>query len=121
MSFVTIVTADEKLTYKIGDTTFHVRRVPAGVTRDAMRRHTRKRRDRGQQIDEIDYIAVAEDILDYAVLGWENVRHPITGEDVPCSRETKLALPDSVQGEILAFVQEGESGQTDHEAQVEKN
>lgn len=100
MSFVTIVAEDESFNLKVGDSVFHLRRFTSAQYRQIEKRHTKKYWKRGQQVVEVDEDAVNNDILDYIITGWENIKHPKSREDVPCTIENKIALPSNVKIQI---------------------
>jgi hypothetical protein len=55
----------------------------------------------GQKVRQTDEDAVNRDILDYVIIDWKNIKHPITGEDVPCTTGIKVKLPGEVKNHIL--------------------
>jgi len=103
MSFIEIVEEEETFELKIGKSTLTLRRFDTEVYRKIEARHTKKQKNfrQGGWIKEVDDFAVNEDLLDYMIVGWKDVKSPITGEDVPCSREMKIKLPSSVKIEII--------------------
>ena len=56
---------------------------------------------RGQQIIEVDDDLINDDLLDYMINGWQNIKNPVTAKDEPCTRENKIRLPGSVKVEIV--------------------
>jgi len=103
MGFIEIVEEEETFEYPIGDSTLILRRFDSELYRDIEKRHTKRHKNlrQGGWIDDQDTYAINADLLDYMVTGWKDVKSPTTGEDVPCTREMKLKLPNVVKVEIL--------------------
>lgn len=116
MGFITIVTDDESFEHRIGDSVFVLRRVPDDVTRRIFKRHTKSRPGREP---ETDYFAVTADVLDHAIVDWRGIKHPVTKEDLPCTRAYKVALPAGVKAEIMDAIDQGDVGADEEE--IEKN
>lgn len=100
---ITIVTEDEKNEFAIGSSVIEFRRVDTLTYDNIARKHrTKKGTDRtGRTIHEENTQEINNDVLDYAIIGWRDVRHPITGEAVPCTRENKLKLPSQVKADLI--------------------
>jgi len=105
---IQIVDEEELFVYESDESEIVYRRIPDDVVRKLNRRHTKKKgRDRtGQPIEEVDADALAMDMLDYIIVRWNNIVHPVTGEDVPCTRDYKGKLPADVKGELISLAQE---------------
>jgi len=103
MSFIEIVEEQETFEYAVGDSTLILRRFDSEVYRDIEKRHTRRQKNlrQGGWIEEQDTYAINADLLDYMVVDWKDVKSPTTGDDVPCTRENKLKLPNSVKVAVL--------------------
>ena len=103
MSFIEIVEEQETFEYAAGDSTLVLRRFDSEVYRDIEKRHTRRQKNlrQGGWIEEQDTYAINADLLDYMVVDWKDVKSPTTGDDVPCTRENKLKLPNSVKVAVL--------------------
>lgn len=96
MSKVQLVSADESFEFPIGDSTFTLARIPADETTRMLRKHT-KRRPGGQE--EVDSITFNRAYRDRAIRNWTGVING-AGENVPCTIESKMLLPDDVWREI---------------------
>jgi len=103
MSFIEIVEEQETFEHPVGDSTLILRRFDSEVYRDIEKRHTKRQKNlrQGGWIEEQDSYAINADLLDYMVVDWRYVRSPVLNEDVPCTRENKLKLPNSIKIEIL--------------------
>ena len=102
-NFIEIIEEDESFSKKIGDSTLHGRRISTQKIREIQKRHTKYKRNRqtGLMVPETDEGAVDDDMIDYALTGWENVVSPVTGQPVECTREIKLKLPTTVKTEFI--------------------
>ena len=103
MGFIEIVEEEETFELKRGESTLTLRRFDTEFYRKIENRHTKKQKNfrQGGWIKEVDDFAINEDLLDYMVVGWKDVKSPITGQDVSCTREMKIKLPSSVKLEII--------------------
>ena len=103
MAYIEIVEDQETFELEIGDSRLKLRRFNAEEHKQIEKRHTKKEKNlrSGQWIRDTDDYAVNEDVLDYIILGWEGIKSPVTGEDVPCTKEMKQKLPGSVKLRIL--------------------
>jgi len=93
---VQLVSADESFEYQIGESIFVLARIPADETTRMLRKHTR-RRPGGQ--DEVDSVTFNRAYRDRAIKDWRMVING-SGEDVPCTLDAKMLLPDDVWREI---------------------
>ncbi|MBW2606144.1 MAG: hypothetical protein JRD05_00765 [Deltaproteobacteria bacterium] len=102
MSFIEIVEEEEEFRLDIGESFFILRRFDSAVYRRIEKKHTTKKKNfrSGETIATVDDHAVNEDLLDYMITGWGNIKSPTTGEDVPCERSNKFKLPGSVKVQI---------------------
>jgi len=96
MSKVQLVSADESFDFQIGDSTFTLARIPADETTRMLRKHT-KRRPGGTE--EVDSLTFNRAYRDRAIKGWSGVTNG-HGEEVPCTVEAKMLLPDDAWREI---------------------
>lgn len=103
MSFIEIVEENESFRLEKGESWFDLRRFDTEVYRQIEKRHTTKRKNirGGGWIVEVDEYAVNQDLLDYMITGWGNVKSPTTKKDVECTRENKLKLPGATKVEII--------------------
>ena len=103
MSFIEIVEDGETFELEVGGSKLTLRRFDTSLYKEIEKRHTTKQKNyrQGGWIKEVDDFAVNEDLLDYMIVGWENVKSPTTGEDVPCTKEKKNKLPGSVKVRII--------------------
>ncbi|MBW2559972.1 MAG: hypothetical protein JRE40_03840 [Deltaproteobacteria bacterium] len=102
MAFIEIVEDQETFELAIGDSVLTLRRFDSEVYRRIEKKHTKKQKNyrTGQMVREVDEYAVNLDLLDYMVVDWKNVKSPVSGEDVPCSKEIKAKLPGSIKMQI---------------------
>jgi len=103
MSFIEIVEAEEIFDLWIGDSKLSLRRFDSELYKKIEKKHTKKEKNfrQGGWIKEVDEYAVNEDLLDYMIVSWDGIKSPVTGEDVPCTRENKLKLPGSIKVRII--------------------
>ena len=103
MSFIEIIEDQETFELPIGESTLILRRFDTGIFKDIEKSHTTKSKNlrQGGWIKEVDEYAVNEDLLDYMIVGWKNVKSPISHEDVPCDKEMKNKLPSSVKVQVI--------------------
>lgn len=52
--------------------------------------------EQGTRIGRVDDEERQRELIDYIIVDWEEVVHPITKEPVPCIRENKLKLPQRI-------------------------
>jgi hypothetical protein len=64
----------------------------------------------GQRVEDFDPVAFAADVVDHAIVAWENVKRGRTEEVLPCERVYKLLLPERVQAEIIRLCAGKEAG-----------
>lgn len=80
------------------DAVYTIRPLTKAVFREKTRKHTAAFADRRSGQKETKWDAVTDDLLDYALVSWKNIRYK--GELVPCTRENK-ALLDAVRSQAL--------------------
>ena len=105
---IQIIKKEERLALEIAGSKLFYRRIPTGVRAAIIRKHTK----RGKP----DWTTVTADIIQYTLLGWENVQ--VDKQDIPFDAELALSLPEDVLGELLEAV--GGSGE-DETGGAEKN
>ncbi len=101
MGFLTIIVDEMKKPVRFDESTIYIRPVPVPKHQEFLRKVTKRERFRNQWVEDRDEAKLFEMVVDYMIVGWENVKHPITGEDLPCVLEHKLRLPDTVLSELL--------------------
>lgn len=101
--FIEIVTEDEQSTMVVGESKIFYRRFSKDKYEEITKRYTEQTgADRqGKPAYYTDDQAVNDDLLDYIIMDWENVKHPTTKEDVECSKKNKLALPGNVKLQLI--------------------
>ena len=116
--YIEIVTEDEQSTMVIGESKIFYRRFSKDKYEEITQRYTQQTgTDRqGKPTYHTDDQAVNDDLLDYIIVDWENVKHPKTKEDVECSKKNKMALPGNVK---LQLIDKANASSTDIK-QVEK-
>ena len=102
MSFVTIIDSNESFNLEIGDSTFNLRRLDLETYNGFVKARTKQVWKKHQPSgEETDWDGVYDDMLDYVITGWRNIKHPVTKEDVQCERKIKLKLPGVVREQIF--------------------
>lgn len=81
------------------DSVFTLRVVPSAKQRELRRLHTKHLFIRGSRQEDFDWAKFNDDCIDFAIVDWRDVKR--RGADVPCTRETKLQLPEMVKIEII--------------------
>lgn len=98
------------------DTKFNLRIIPEKVMDELRAKNTSQKMENGVMFKEVDAAGYADDQLDYAVEGWTDmvaVKH-VDGqwvrEELPCTRDAKLRLPESVKVDIHRMCSRKEAG-----------
>lgn len=101
--FIEIVTEDEQSTMVVGESRIFYRRFSKDKYEEITKIYTEQTgTDRqGKPTYFTDDQAVNDDLLDYIIVDWENVKHPKTKEDVECSKKNKMALPGNVKLQLI--------------------
>jgi hypothetical protein len=101
--YIEIIEESESFELPIGDSVFELRRFGSDVHRLIEKKHTTKKKNprTGLFMVEKDTYAINADLLDYMITGWENVKAPTTGADVPCEYDIKQQLPGVVKVQII--------------------
>ena len=103
-SFIEIVVDDELIPLKVGDSTIWYRRFDAKEYNRIVKKWTTKHgknRTTGEPILVTDDVEVNYELLGWLIRKWDNVKHPLTKEDVPCEKEWKIKLPTDIRLDIL--------------------
>lgn len=116
MSYLTIIQPDE--------TFQHIPTLPSGEKSEAAftlrvladdqikvlrKKHTKTEWQNGQRVTNVDGAALANDMIDAALVGWTGVRDS-QGTALPCERTFKLLLPERLQVEIVRLCAGKEAG-----------
>jgi hypothetical protein len=130
MSFITIIQPDETFTHHPtlpdggpSDTVLTLKVLSDAQTKALRKKHTKHEWVNGQRLQTVDGAAMADDMIDAALVGWTGVQDR-AGKPLPCERALKLLLPERVQVEIVrlcagkeaGFAHEGEVGGNEGEA-----
>jgi len=108
--FIEIIDDAERIEHQVGESVLILRRISADDHAAIMRRHTKRIRDRaGAWVREIDETAVLRDMVGHVITDWQNVRHPVTKQDVPCTSENKRLLPVGIMTEIMEVLESASS------------
>lgn len=112
MAFIEIIDEEERISRKFEDSLIQFRRLDAETADRIEKRYRRERQTtnyerqipahppgEGAGVDEAER---RKDLIDYIILSWENVLHPVTKLPVPCTRENKIKLPQKILAEILS-------------------
>jgi hypothetical protein len=106
-SFIEIVDEQERIEHCFGDSRLILRRLTPETHEEIRRRHTKRYRTKsGEWAKELDENAVLLDCIDYVIVGWSGVKHPVTKQDVPCTPENKKRIPIQAMGEVMDLVSE---------------
>jgi len=102
MAFIEIVEEQEEFRLDIGESFFNLRRFDSEAYKRIEKKHTKRKKNyrTGQWEVEVDDYAVNADLFDYMITGWGEIKSPLTHEDVPCEKVSKLKLPGSVKIQI---------------------
>lgn len=128
MSFIQIVDSDESFdwspideaTGKPYESSFALRVVNDDVDKEIRKKHTKKYWDKGRRVEEFDQASYVIDVLDYAIVGWTNVKNAKTGEPVTCTTAMKARLPEKWRSEVLRLCAGKEAGDVLAQAEQEK-
>ena len=103
MSYIEIIEDSETFDLAIGESSFTLRRFDSQIYRDIEKRHTTRTKNlrQGGWIKEVDDFAVNEDLLDHMIVAWKDIKSPLTGQDVECTKDMKNKLPGSVKVQII--------------------
>ena len=103
MPYIEIVEIEESFELPIGDSIIVCRRFDTEVYKNIEKKHTKKSKNQrtGVIFADTDDHAINSDLLDYMIIGWRGVKSPLTGGDVPCTRENKLKLPSAAKVLII--------------------
>ena len=104
MSFIEIVSDDERNVYELGESKIIYRRFDSEVFYKIQKKHTQKKginKRTGLPNVETDDKAINDELLDWLIVEWTGIHHPQTGQDVPCTKENKLKLPSSIKTQLI--------------------
>lgn len=121
--FIEIVTEDERNVFESGESKIFYRRFDSEVFYRIQKKWTTKKgidKRTGMPRTETDDKAVNDELLDWLIVGWENIKNPKTGKDVECIKENKLKLPSSIKTALIERA-DAESTQREAEDQALKN
>lgn len=101
--FIEIIEDAETFELAMGKSSFTLRRFDSEVYKRIEKKHMKKQKNHrtGQIFRDVDEYAVNADLLDHMIVGWQGIKSPTTGNDVPCTKETKNKLPGGVKVEIV--------------------
>lgn len=88
---IQLVQNDEKMTYENGGSKIFYRRISALKRGEIIRKHTNK--------GKTDWFGATTGILEYAVIGWENVQ--VKGENILYDADVLKGLPESVRSDLV--------------------
>jgi len=88
---IQIVRDEERLVYEAEGSKIFYRRISTLRRGGIVRKHTKR--------GKTDWNAVTKELLEYVVLGWENVER--AGKPVPYSPELVMLLPEEVLSDLL--------------------
>ncbi len=91
---IQIVNKDEKLVYKMAGSRIFYRRITASKRKAIINANTQR--------GETDWEAVTADLIDFAIIGWENIQDQ--GKDVPFDDTLKTSLPEDVLSDIVKLL-----------------
>lgn len=119
---IEIIDDDERIEHWIGDARLTLRRIPAAAHAGIVRTHTVRRKTGGEWVTEIDNSAVLLDCIDYTIVDWMGVVHPVTKSAVPCTCKYKRSLPISVMQAVMDLLADAEDTATQrHEAELKNS
>jgi hypothetical protein len=101
MGYLTIISEKIKKPVKFEDSVIYIR--PVGVVKhqEFVKQATKRERSRDGWVETRDNDLLFQLVIDYMIVDWENVKDPVTGENVPCTKENKLMLPDTVLSDLM--------------------
>lgn len=121
MAFITVVDTDGPFPWQPVDeesgkpyeSAFQLRIVPDEVDKEIRKRFTRPvwEKKTRRMIDKLDEAAYIADLLDYAIVGWSNIKASSTGRDLECTSEMKTRLPERWKSEIIRLCSGKEAGE----------
>lgn len=101
MAFIEIIDEEERISRRFEGSLVQFRRLDA-ETADRIERKYQNQREKTEGERQIEEAEKRKDLIDYIVLSWENVLHPVTKLPVPCTRDNKVKLPQKILAEILS-------------------
>ncbi len=108
-SFITIVTNTSKSfpwqftdpdTGRKADTVFELRILGEDEVKRLREKYTERKWKRGVQTEHVNREAFAVACVNLAIVGWTNLKDQ-DRNDVPCTPEMKMYLPERLQAEVI--------------------
>ena len=121
--FIEIVSDDERNLFESGESKIFYRRFDSEVFYRIQKKWTTKKgidKRTGMPKMETDDKQVNDELLDWLICEWQNIKDPKTGKDVPCTKENKLKLPSSIKTQLIERA-DAESTQKDADEAALKN
>jgi len=107
---IQIIQTEEKLIYEAEDSKIFYRRISTLKRGTIVKRHTKR--------GKTDWNAVTGSVLDYVIIGWENIQQ--AKKDIVFDQDLIMALPEDTLTDILELSGGANPGMSDGEDQ-EKN
>lgn len=106
-NFIELVEDEDVLPWRFTDPTtkityaseFQLRVVPNSLKRLWEKEHTDTSYTRRGKQEDFNWGPWVDQCLDYAIVGWDGVRR--RGQELPCTPENKLKLPEIIRAEIV--------------------
>jgi hypothetical protein len=105
--FIEIVTEEERSVLEYGQSSISYRRLGKEKLQELIKKNRIwKGKDRaGSDIYETNDDRLGDDMIDYIITGWSNVKYPPghaqAGEDVACERQFKIKLPPDIRAILI--------------------
>ncbi len=96
---IAIITDEERLAYKLGKSTIYYRRISPARARALREMHTAN--------GEVNQEALAKDVLDYAITGWDEVTDS-SGQEVAFTQDKVDKLPGRVRSDLIVRITDGD-------------
>lgn len=102
--FIEIISDDEQSVMTFGESKLHYRRMGQDTLREIRNEHTTVvGKDRqGRPLYETDETAVDRDVVRWMLTGWDNVKHPVTGEFLKIDDQYKDRLPNTIKTHLIS-------------------
>lgn len=130
MTFIAIVETDDSFPYQpidesTGqpyDSVLDLRIVSDKKNEELQKANTSQAWDKKshRMVDRLNNFKYTEDLLDYAIVGWQGVKSATTGADLPCTPELKTRLPEKWKVEVIRLCLAKEAGDVVSKATEEK-
>ena len=96
---IAIITDEERLAYKLGESAIYYRRISPAHARTLREMHTVN--------GEMNQGALAKDVLEYCITGWNGVTND-KGEEVLFTHDKIDALPGRVRQDLIERITDGD-------------